>query len=122
MKKYTYLTLGHIFLLIGAIGAFLPILPTTPFLLLSAVFYSKSSPKIHNWMMNHKILGPPLRDWKDNGVIGVKAKILALTMLSFVIFYRIPTLNIHLYIKILAESVLVGVFVFILTRPSKRNN
>lgn len=120
MKRITYLLLGHLFLVIGFIGAFLPILPTTPFLLLSAFFYSKSSERIHNWMLNHKVLGPPLRDWQDNGVIGPKAKALACLMLGFVILYRIPTLNLALWIKIFAETILIAVFIFILTRPSKR--
>ena len=120
MKRVTYLILGHLFLVIGFIGAFLPVLPTTPFLLLSAFFYSKSSERLHNWMLNHKMLGPPLRDWQDNGVIGPKAKALAAIMLLFVILYRIPTLNINLWIKVVAEVVLVIVFIFILTRPSKR--
>lgn len=120
MKRVTYLILGHLFLVIGFIGAFLPILPTTPFLLLSAFFYSKSSERIHSWMLNHKVLGPPLRDWQENGVIGTKAKWLAGTMLGFVILYRIPTLNVDLWIKIFANTILIAVFIFVMSRPSKR--
>ena len=73
MKKIILLAFGHLFLVLGIIGAFLPVLPTTPFLLLAAFFYSKSSDKIHNWLMNHKYLGPPLKDWHERGVIGLKA-------------------------------------------------
>ena len=120
MKRVTYLILGHLFLVIGFIGAFLPILPTTPFLLLSAFFYSKSSERIHSWMLNHKVLGPPLRDWQENGVIGTKAKWLAGTMLAFVILYRIPTLNVALWIKVFANTILIAVFIFVMSRPSKR--
>lgn len=120
MKRMTYLLLGHVFLIIGIIGAFLPILPTTPFLLLAAFLYSKSSERIHQWLINHKVFGPPLKDWQNNGVIGPKAKILAGLMLSVVIFYRIPTLNVSLLIKIIAEITLILLLIFILTRPSKR--
>jgi uncharacterized membrane protein YbaN (DUF454 family) len=118
MKKIVLLTFGHFFLVLGIIGAFLPVLPTTPFLLLAAYFYSKSSDSIHKWLMNHKFLGPPLRDWHNSGVIGMKAKWIATIMLGLVIVLRIPTLSIPLAIKILASSVLVGVLVFIWSRPS----
>lgn len=119
MKKIILLTLGHLFLTLGIIGAFLPILPTTPFLLLAAYFYSKSSTKIHQWMLKHKHLGPPLRDWQQNGVIGLKAKILASIMLLLIISWRIPKLDVALPIKIIASSVLFAVLIFVCTRPSK---
>ncbi|MBC7714767.1 MAG: YbaN family protein [Rhizobacter sp.] len=119
MKKITYLILGHISLVLGIIGAFLPILPTTPFLLLAAFFYSQSSPKLHGWIINHKYFGPPLQDWQKRGVIGMKAKILATVMIALVLIFRIPVLNINLWIKIFAATVLTGVLVFIWTRPSK---
>ncbi|MEA9355903.1 YbaN family protein [Bacteriovorax sp. PP10] len=118
MKKIVLLTLGHFFLALGIVGAFLPVLPTTPFLLLAAYFYSKSSEKIHNWLMNHKYLGPSLKDWHERGVIGIKSKWVATIMLGLIISWRIPTLDIPLAIKIFASSVLVGVLVFIWTRPS----
>jgi uncharacterized membrane protein YbaN (DUF454 family) len=120
MKKIIYLILGHLCLMLGIIGAFLPILPTTPFLLLAAFLYSKSSTRLHNWILSHKYLGPPLKDWQERGVIGVKAKILASTMIVLVLFYRIPSLSIALGIKWLAGVILAGVLIFILSRPSKR--
>ena len=120
MKKIVLLTFGHIFLALGIIGAFLPILPTTPFLLLAAYFYSKSNSKIHTWMLQHKYLGPPLSDWQQNGVIGIKAKILAATMILLIICWRIPSLEVVLTIKIIASSILFLVLVFVCSRPSKR--
>jgi uncharacterized membrane protein YbaN (DUF454 family) len=119
MKKITYLLLGHLSLALGIIGAFLPVLPTTPFLLLAAFFYSKSSARLHMWMLEHKYLGPPLKDWQQSGVIGIKAKWLATVMILLVIGWRFPKLNIDLWIKILASSVLLAVLAFIWTRPSK---
>jgi len=120
MKKIVYLLLGHLFLILGIIGAFLPVVPTTPFLLLAAFLYSKSSIKLHDWMMNHKYLGPPLRDWQERGVIGMKAKILATVMISLVLIFRFPVLNVNVAIKIIAAVVLIGVLIFIWTRPSSR--
>ncbi len=120
MKKIVLLILGHLFLVLGIIGAFLPILPTTPFLLLAAYFYSKSSSKIHDWMLQHKYLGPPLKDWQQNGVISLKAKILAASMIVLIITWRIPSLDVALTIKIVASTILIFVLIFVCTRPSKR--
>jgi uncharacterized membrane protein YbaN (DUF454 family) len=122
MKKIILLTLGHFFLVLGIIGALLPVLPTTPFLLLAAYFYSKSSERIHNWLMNHKYLGPSLRDWHERGVIGIKAKWIATIMLGLIIGWRIPLLDIPLAAKIFASTVLVGVLVFIWSRPSNTSS
>ena len=121
MKKIVYLILGHLCLILGIIGAFLPILPTTPFLLLAAFLYSKSSTKLHNWILNHKYLGPPLKDWQERGVIGIKAKILATVMILLILIFRFPVLNVALGIKIVASTVLIGVLIFIWTRPSQGN-
>lgn len=120
MKKIALLTLGHLFLTLGIIGAFLPILPTTPFLLLAAYFYSKSNKKIHHWMLEHKYLGPPLKDWQQNGVIGMKAKIIATMMILLVICWRIPKLDVSMPIKMTASSILFLVIIFVCSRPSKR--
>lgn len=119
MKKILSLIFGHIFLILGIIGAFLPVLPTTPFLLLAAWLYSKSSPRLHNWIINHKVFGPPLRNWQERGVIGMRAKIIATVMLILVIVLRIRTLEVNIYIRGFATVVLIGVLVFIWTRPSE---
>ncbi|MBC7538372.1 MAG: YbaN family protein [Bacteriovorax sp.] len=111
---------GHLFLVLGIIGAFLPVIPTTPFLLVAVFCYSKSSSKLHEWILNHKYLGPPLNDWEKNGVIGLKAKVLATFMLSLVIIFRIPFLKVALVIRIIAIVILILVLVFIWSRPSSK--
>ena len=120
MKKIIYLISGHLFLVLGVIGAFLPIVPTTPFLLLAAFFYSKSSSRLHLWIIHHKYLGPPLRDWQERGVIGIKAKILSSIMIVLVLILRFPKLEVALPIKLAATSVLIGVLIFIWSRPDGR--
>ncbi|MDR2823760.1 MAG: YbaN family protein, partial [Prevotellaceae bacterium] len=55
--KYLLIVLGVISLAWGVLGIFLPLLPTTPFLLLSAFLFARSSEKLHSWLLNHKILG-----------------------------------------------------------------
>lgn len=118
MKKMSFLILGHLCLILGILGAFLPVLPTTPFLLLAAFLYSQSSPRLHNWLLTHKYLGPSLRDWHEKGVIGIKSKIVATIMLMLVMFFRFPTLKLNIGIIFFAISILMGVLVFIWSRPS----
>jgi uncharacterized membrane protein YbaN (DUF454 family) len=118
MKKILFLIAGHFFLALGLVGAILPILPTTPFLLLAVFFYSKSNSKLHSWLMNNKYFGPSLKEWFVYGVIRTKAKIIATVMVSFIIFWKIPRMEILIYGKILIEIVLTGVLIFIWTRPS----
>lgn len=115
-----YSIAGHFFLGLGILGAFLPVLPTTPFLLLAAYFYSKSNHELHDWLLNHKTFGPPLRDWHEQKVIGLKAKILASAMITLVLFWRIPRLDIHNFFKGLIVLVLAAVLLFIWTRSSNR--
>lgn len=119
MKKSLLLIAGHLCLALGILGAFLPVLPTTPFLLLAAYCYSKSSTTLHRWILNHKYLGPPINDWEKNGVIGLKAKWIATIMLGLVIVLRMPYLKVALVIRVIAIVILLLVLLFIWTRPSR---
>jgi uncharacterized membrane protein YbaN (DUF454 family) len=118
MKKYLFLITGHLFLALGLIGAILPILPTTPFLLLAVFCYSKSNPKLHNWLLTNKYFGPSLQDWFSHRIIKTKAKIIATIMVSFIYFWRIIKLEILIYGKISIGIILAMVLIFIWTRPS----
>jgi uncharacterized membrane protein YbaN (DUF454 family) len=118
MKKILFLILGHLFFSLGLIGAILPVLPTTPFLLLAVVFYSKSNSKLHQWLMNNKYFGPSLKEWFEHGIIRKRAKIFSTLMISYVVFWKIPHLNLFLLIKAIIEIILICVVIFIWTRPS----
>ncbi len=63
------------------LGIFLPVLPTTPFLLLSAALYCKGSPKLHRWLLDNKYLGAYIRNFREHRAIPLRVKITSLTML-----------------------------------------
>ncbi|ART81345.1 hypothetical protein CBP31_00770 [Oceanisphaera profunda] len=77
--------LGWLALVLGIIGAFLPVMPTTPFILLAAFLFSKSSPRIHYWLVNHPWFGPLIHDWQTHrGIRGpIRRRALWMMAISF---------------------------------------
>lgn len=78
LMRAVFLVLGIGFVALGFIGAFLPVLPTTPFLILAAACFTRSSPRLENWLLQHPRFGSLLRGWRERGAIPVKAKLMAL--------------------------------------------
>ena len=89
MKKYLLISLGIVSLSLGILGIFLPLLPTTPFLLLSTFCFYKSSQRLHCWLLNHRIFGRYIRNYKENRAIDSKAKWLTLAILWSTIGFSI---------------------------------
>lgn len=81
---YLWIALGLLFLLLGGIGVVLPLLPTTPFVLLAAACFAKSSPRLHDWLLSSEVFGPMLRDWEKNKCVSASVKILAVSMMGVV--------------------------------------
>ena len=81
MMKIVYCSLGGVFVALGFIGAFLPLLPTTPFLILALMCFTRGSDKLHRWLLSHRILGKYLKDWETYRVIPLRAKVTATVMM-----------------------------------------
>jgi len=96
-----YKLLGFIFLGIAVIGVFLPLLPTTPFLLVSAGCFAKSSDKWHQWLMSNKIFGPIIKDWHDRKCISFSTKIIAIALIVLFGGFSILVLLTDLKLRIL---------------------
>ncbi len=90
-----YLTLAWIFLGLGILGAFLPLLPTTVFIILAAWAFAKSSPEREAWLLNHPKFGPPLRDWRKYRAIPIRAKCLAYGLISCSALISMWWMNAH---------------------------
>ena len=84
MKRYLLIVVGFGFVALALAGALLPVLPTTPFLLVAAACFAKSSKRCHNWLLNNKLFGPILHNWHHRRCIPLKAKRVA--VLSIIIF------------------------------------
>lgn len=78
--RYILAFLGLIALSLGIVGIFLPILPTTPFLLLAAALFLRSSKRLYDWLMNHPHLGPYIRNFMEHKSIPLRVKVIAVTM------------------------------------------
>ncbi|TRX53421.1 YbaN family protein [Thalassomonas sp. M1454] len=114
MKRVLLILLGFSFVALAALGAFLPVLPTTPFLLLAATCFAKSSKRCHQWLLNNKLFGPIIENWQLNRCIPAKAKILAISSIVFFGSISLYTLQHNTY-ALMGTSVLlfIGLFVVI---------
>lgn len=119
LSRYFFMSVGLVAVLLGLIGIALPLLPTTPFMILAAYCFSKSSPFLHQKLLNHKLIGPIIYDWEQRGVIRLKTKwistITMLALISYPLLFKIQNLPLKLGIM----ATMICVLCFIWTRPSR---
>ena len=109
-KRYLLISFGWLSVIIGAIGAILPVVPTTPFLILALACFSKSSPRFYSMLLNHKRVGPVLTEWEKNKSISrcIKFRAMVLVVISFSasIALSIGRSNLQLMLVITGSAVL----------------
>ena len=105
---------------LGVIGIIMPLFPTTPFLLVALWAFSRSSPEMAEKIRNHRIAGAYVRDWEDEGVIPLGAKIIAITMMTAMLGYLQFGSGAPLWAVIAAGCVMALAAAYILSRPSNR--
>ncbi|MDV4144654.1 MULTISPECIES: YbaN family protein [Shimia] len=115
--RFLWAALGILCLLLGLVGVVLPLLPTVPFLLLAAFLFARSSERLHNWLLSHPKLGPPIEDWQSRGAINPSAKRLA-TVSIVAVFALSLALGLRPLILGIQAVTLSCVLIFIWTRPS----
>jgi hypothetical protein len=99
LKKYLYIVVGSIALTLGVIGIFIPVLPTTPFLLLASYCYLRGSNRMYHWLMNHKILGAYIYSYMTYKAVPKKTKISAIIFLwASLTFSMVIVSSLHLRI------------------------
>jgi hypothetical protein len=120
LTRPAFLALGWASVGLGIAGVILPVLPTTPFLLVALWAFTRSSPELAERIRNHPRLGPYIRDWKEFGVIPRKAKLLAVTMMAGSFAYLWFASETPLWAAVAVASALIAVAAYIVTRPGRR--
>jgi uncharacterized membrane protein YbaN (DUF454 family) len=113
-KKILFLILGFLSLAIGIIGIFIPLLPTTPLLLLAAASFMRSSEKLYDWLLNHRWFGDTIRNFREYRAIRLRTKIFAVGLLWFTILTSVILVVSQLWIRIFLLTIAVIVSVHIL--------
>ena len=116
--KPVYFATGWLFFFLGAIGVILPVLPTTPFMILALWAFSRSSDRFHYWLYNHRFFGPPLQKWNQHRVIPLPAKIMSVSMMSASFVYLLLYRELHVAILIGTGLLMLYGMWFVLTKPS----
>ena len=83
MRRHLYLIAGFLSIGLGAIRAFLPLLPTVPFMILAAFCFARSSPRLEAKLLNHRQFGPHIRRWREHGAISRRGKVAAVAAFGF---------------------------------------
>jgi uncharacterized membrane protein YbaN (DUF454 family) len=114
VKKAMLIAAGFISLSLGVVGIFVPLLPTTPFLLLASVCFVRSSEKLHNWLIYHKVFGNYIRCYQQFRAISLRVKILTVTVLWVFIGYAVIFVVSAIQIRFLLLLTAVAVTIHIL--------
>jgi len=114
IKKYVLIFLGIMFVILGVIGAILPILPTTPFLLLALACFANSSPRFHAILLNNRWFGRDLQQWEENRSIARTSKIKAMILIvvTFAVSIGILHGRLHLQLGLLFLGSLLLIFMW----------
>ena len=118
--KWFYLSMGTLSVGLGFIGIFVPVLPTTAFLLLAAWFYARSSQRFYNWLLGNRIFGKYLTSYLEGRGVPLKTKILSLTLLWITILSSVIFFVENIYVDLLLFGIAAGVSYHIFTLPAHK--
>lgn len=101
LQKNIFVILGWLFTLLGIIGVILPLLPTTPFLIVALIFFSKSSPRFHQMLLNNPWVGPTLKQWEATKTLSRKTKYKAMLLIVVTFSVSIAIFHTDLLVQML---------------------
>ena len=112
-----WIAVGSTALFLGVIGLALPLVPTTPFILLAAFAFARSSDRWHGWLLRHRVFGPIIENWRLHGAVGSRAKIASVLAMAGVLGLS-AALNASVAVLAVQAVVLSAAAAFVLSRPS----
>jgi uncharacterized protein len=124
LKQYAFLVLGTLSLGIGMIGVLIPVLPTTPFLLMASFFYLRSSKRMYNWLLNHKVFGAYIYCYMTYHAISPRAKTGALIFLWATLIFSmivVPGLHMKLFLVVVGIAVTTHIAMLKTLSPKEMN-
>ncbi len=113
--KWICILFGTVALALGVVGIFLPLLPTTPFLLLAAALYFRGSERLYNWLLQHKHLGSYIRNFREHKAIPLRVKIVSVSLVWITLLYCSQAVVPQVWLKILLILLAVGITCHILS-------
>jgi hypothetical protein len=113
-KRSAWVVLGTVALALGVVGMIVPVLPTTPFLLLAAAAYARGSTRLHDRLVNNRLLGEPIRDYRDRRAIKLVLKVYTIAMLWVFIGVSVVAVDVA-WIRVLLVVIATAVTAHILT-------
>jgi len=125
VTRYALFAAGSVSLALGIIGVFVPLLPTTPFLLLAAACYIRSSPRAYRWLMGNRVLGSYISSYRSGAGIPLTVKVFTLCLLWLTIGYSALYVVHSIWVRLGLAVIAVGVTAHILaiqTAVSERNS
>ena len=117
---WLFIAFGWLSLALGLLGVLLPLLPTTPFVLLAAFFFSKGSERLHRWLVEHPRFGRYIRDWEAEQVVPPIGKYASTLTMVPLVSWTIATRDIPWVLELTMAATVAGTLLFIWTRPSHR--
>jgi uncharacterized protein len=114
LKKILFISLGSVFVTLGVIGIFIPILPTTPFLLLAAYFFARSSDRALHWLLNNRWFGGYIRNYREGRGMALKDKIITLSSLWITIVLTAVFIVDNGWVRLVLAAVALGVTLHLL--------
>lgn len=100
-RRWLYVALGWFFVCMAVLGAVLPLLPTTPFLLLASYFFVRSSPRLNAWLLSSRLFGPFLRNWQKHRAVSRRVKITALSIMPVAVVTSATLGNLPWYLIVM---------------------
>ncbi|MGD8639438.1 MAG: YbaN family protein [Gammaproteobacteria bacterium] len=119
MAKPLYVILGLLSLILGIIGIALPLLPTTPFILLSAFCFSRSSDRLYNWLTTNETFGPVVLQWQQHRVLSTKVKKRAIAMIVVTFSITVLFFVEIIYVRFLLLFIAVVLITYLIRLPSQ---